>query len=448
MDKAATLSLAEKQALLKRVLEARRAGASAALSPAAATPTALEGDDTPASFFRIEDFPRYRQMQLHRELADRVGLENPFFTLHEGVGRDTTVIDGRKRLNFSTYNYLGLNGDERVNRAAAEAAEKFGTSASSSRIVGGERPPHRALETALAALHGVEDAVIFVSGYVANLSIVATLVGPKDAVVMDRAIHNSIAQGAKLSGAAIHTFPHNDWRALDALLANIRARYERVLVAVEGVYSMDGDLAPVDRLVEMRDRHKILLMVDEAHSLGALGARGRGVGEHFGLSGSDVDVWMGTLSKTLAGCGGYAAGSRALIDLLKFTAPGFVYSVGMPPPMAAASTEALQIMLAEPERVARLKQNGRLFADHARARGLNIGASGGLNIVPVIVGGSVLAARLANALMRRDIQVQPIVYPAVEEGAARLRFFLSSDHTADQLRTAVEATAEELAALR
>ena len=445
MSKTNAISLAERQALLKQVLGARKAALPP--SPGEDAPAARADDAMPTSFFRIEAFPRYRQMQLHKELAERVGLQNPFFTVHEGVGRDTTIIDGREYLNFSTYNYLGLNGDPRVNAAAQAAAERFGTSASSSRIVGGERPPHRTLERALAQLHGTEDAVVFVSGYMANLSIVSTLVGPTDAVVMDRAIHNSVVQGAKLSGAAVHTFPHNDAAALDAVLVGMRHRYERVLVIVEGLYSMEGDICPLDQLVEVKARHKALLMVDEAHSVGVVGATGRGVAEHFGIPSSAVDVWMGTLSKTFAGCGGYAAGSAALVDLLKFTAPGFVFSVGMPPPMAAASTEAIRIMTAEPERVSRLQENGRVFVALARAKGLNTGPSRGYNIVPVILGRSVLAGQMSNALMRRGVQVQPIVYPAVEEGAARLRFFLSCQHSVAQLTAAVEHAAEELAIL-
>lgn len=431
------LSAVEKQALLSRLIEGHKANASA---PQAAV-------DVPESFYRIEKFPRYHQMQLHRALAEKIGLESPFFTLHDGIGRDTAMIDGREVLNFSTYNYLGLNGDPRVTQAALEAAEKYGTSASASRIVGGERPPHRALERALAGLHGTDDAITFVSGFGANVALVSTLVGPKDLVVLDRLVHNSVIQGAKLSEAAVQTFAHNDWQALDALLAAVRSRYERVLIVVEGIYSMEGDICPLDRLVEVKQRHRALLMVDEAHSVGVLGKSGRGVGEHFGVAASAVDVWMGTLSKSFAGCGGYAAGSVAMVELMKFTAPGFVYSVGMPPPMAAAALKAIEIMLAEPERVAALLANGRYFLEEARAAGLNTGLSAGCNIVPVIVGGSVVAARLANALTGRGMEVNPIVFPAVEEKQARLRFFLCAQHSRAQLKTAVQWTAQALQAL-
>jgi 8-amino-7-oxononanoate synthase len=220
-----------------------------------------------------------------------------------------------------------------------------------------------------------------------------------------------------------------------------------VLIISEGLFSMDGDAGPLDKLVELKRRHKALLMVDEAHSVGSMGATGRGIGEHLGLAPDDVDVWMGTLSKTLASCGGYVAGCSALVELLKFSANGFVYSVGMPPPMAAAATEALALMRAEPERVTRLQANGRLFLETAKAAGLDTGLSEGFNVVPVILGRSLAAARASNALLIRGISVQPVVYPAVEERAARLRFFITADHTADQIKQAIAAVAEEIARL-
>lgn len=432
----------EKQALLRRIIESRRAGAEVA---APSAPPAKPRPDVPEAFHRIDRFPRYQQMQLHRALAERAGLASPFFLVNDGVGRDTIPLAGRPALNFSTYNYLGLNGDPRVTRAAFEAAQRYGTSASASRLVGGERPPHRALERALADLHGAQDAITFVSGFSANLSIISTLVGPRDLLLLDRLVHNSVVQGAKLSGAAVQTFPHNDMDALEASLAAGRSRYERVLVVAEGIYSMDGDICPLDRLVEIKARWKTLLMIDEAHSIGVLGETGRGVGEHFGVPAAEVDVWMGTLSKTLAGCGGYAAGSTAMVELMKFTAPGFIYSVGMPPPMAAASLTALQIMLSEPERVRKLRRNGATFMAAAAEAGLDTGSAAGLNIVPVILGGSVATVRLSNRLAERGVQVNPIVFPAVEEQQARLRFFLSSDHSEAQLREAVAATVEALA---
>jgi len=272
--------------------------------------------------------------------------------------------------------------------------------------------------------------------------------GSRDLVLHDSLIHNSVVQGALLSGAHRLAFPHNDWRALETLLERHRRQHERVLVVVEGHYGMDGDIPELGRFVEVKRRHDAFLMVDEAHSIGVLGPRGLGVGEHCGVAGEDVDLWMGTLSKSLAGCGGYIAGERALVELLKYGVPGFVYSVGMPAPMAAASLEALRILRAEPERVERLHRRARLLLELARRHGLDTGLSSGHSIVPVILGRAAAAARLANALFERGVNVLPITYPAVPEGQARLRFFVSAAHNEEQIRTAVDLTAEELARLR
>lgn len=440
------LSREEKQKMLQRILDKRGASTKRggpAQRPASTAENVRATDSIPDSVWRIDKFPQYQQLQLQRAVAERIGVNNPFFLINDGVASNTTVIHGRTLVNFAGYNYLGLNGDSRVTAAAAKAAETWGTSASASRVVSGEKPPHRALERALADLHGTEDAVAFVSGYMTNVTVIAALVGQRDLIVHDRLIHNSCLQGARLSGATRHAFPHNDIDALDRYLTENRIHFERVLIVTEGLYSMDGDTCPLDRLIDLKKRHKALLMVDEAHSIGALGKTGAGICEHVGVASHDVDVWMGTLSKTLASCGGYVAGTAPLVELLKFHANGFVYSVGMPPPMAAAATEAIRIMQAEPDRVARLQRNGRLFLDTARAAALDTGLSEGFNVVPIIIGKSLTAARLSNALMTRGISAQPVVYPAVEERAARLRFFITADHTEAQLTEAVAIVHEE-----
>jgi 8-amino-7-oxononanoate synthase len=271
--------------------------------------------------------------------------------------------------------------------------------------------------------------VVFVSGHATNVSAISTLFGPKDLVIHDSLIHNSVLEGIRLSGAARRSFPHNDHGALDALLGDARPRFERALVVVEGLYSMDGDIPDLPALVAVKKRHRAFLMVDEAHALGVLGPSGGGLWEHYGLPGREVDIWMGTLSKTLAGCGGFIAGSRPLVEILKHAAPGFVYSVGISPPLAAASLEALGIMQREPERVARLRERGQVFLRLAREAGLDTGSSRGFSVVPVILGSSRKAVMLSNRLFEQGINVQPVIHPAVEEKAARLRFFLSSEHS-------------------
>jgi 8-amino-7-oxononanoate synthase len=372
-------------------------------------------------------------------------IDNPFFRAHDGIAEAETSIGNRRLLNLVSYNYLGLNGDPRVAAAGKEAIDRYGTSVSASRIVSGERPVHRALEAALAELHGTEDCVAMVSGHATNVSVIGCLVGAGDAIIHDSLSHNSIIQGAILSGAQRLQFAHNDVVALQRTLRSVRSRAKRILVVIEGHYSMDGDVPDLPAMIEAARQHDAYLMVDEAHSIGVLGATGRGVAEHFGVDPSGVDIWMGTLSKTLSGCGGYIAASHDLVEYLRCSAPGFVYSVGLSPPVAAAALAALTIMREEPERVTRLNTNARLFLEEARAAGLDTGGSIGAAIVPVILGSSIRAARVSDVLFQRGINVQPILRPAVPERSARLRFFLSSLHTPEQIRRAVVETKRAIA---
>ena len=388
----------------------------------------------PDAFIRFDRFPGYEKMLVPKAASERLGLVNPFFRSHDGVAGATTLIDGREFINFSNYSYLGLAGHPAVNRAAKEAIDRYGTSASASRLVAGERPIQRKLEEALANLYGVDDCIVFVSGHATNVSTIGCLFGQKDLVIHDSLIHNSVLQGIQLSGATRRSFPHNDMVALEQILAEIRAQFERVLIVTEGLYSMDGDIPDLPALIRIKRRHKAFLMVDEAHSLGVLGETGKGVREHFGVQGKEVDIWMGTLSKTLAGCGGYITGERALVEHLKYAAPGFVYSVGMAPSLAAASLEALRILQREPERVARLRERGQQFLALMQSLGINTGLAQGYAVIPAIIGSSFKAARLSNQFFDAGINVQPIIHPAVEEKAARLRFFLSAMHTDQHIR--------------
>jgi 8-amino-7-oxononanoate synthase len=219
------------------------------------------------------------------------------------------------------------------------------------------------------------------------------------------------------------------------------------LICLEGIYSMDGDFPDLPCFIELKQKHKVFLMVDEAHSLGVMGETGLGIRQHFKLAGNAVDIWMGTLSKTLAGCGGYIAGESALIEHLKFLAPGFLYSVGISPPLAAASLAALQCLQAEPQLVSTLQARGQYFLQQAKAAGINTGTSIGLAIIPAIIGGSIKTARLSSALFERQINVQPILYPAVAEKSARLRFFISCEHTTAQIDHTIQVVAEEIGRL-
>lgn len=432
------LSGQERKDLIQRFTHRQQESADTA-DQSAPAPAAGRATDVPDAFCRFDRFPGYERILVQQVAAKRFGIPNPFFKVHEGVAGATTQIDGRPFINFSSYNYLGLAGHPRVNQAAKDAIDRYGTSASASRLVAGERPVQRDLEKALADFYGVEDCVVLVSGHATNVTTIGYLFGPKDLVVHDSLIHNSVMEGINLSGAVRRSFPHNDFAALDAVLAEIRGQFERILIVIEGLYSMDGDFPDLPRFIDIKTRHKAFLMVDEAHSLGVLGEKGGGIREHFGVKGTAVDIWMGTLSKTLAGCGGFIAGESALVRHLKYATPGFVYSVGISPPLAAASLEALNILRTEPVRVARLRERARQFLDLARQHGIDTGFSQGYSVIPVIIGSSLKAVRISNHLFERGINVQPIVYPAVEERSARLRFFVSSLHSEAQVSAAIEA---------
>lgn len=396
---------------------------------------------------RFEDLPEYRQIRLQELAGELTQIDNPFYRMHDVGAGAQTEIDGRRVANFASYDYLGANQHPSVHARVRDAIGRYGISASASRLVAGERPAHRELEESLAACYGVEAAVVFVSGYLTNVTVLGTLLGPEDLVIHDEFIHNSALAGIKLSGAARRFFRHNDTAHLEELLVDFTGKFRRILVVVEGIYSMDGDVADLPRLVELRARYGFWLMVDEAHALGVLGAGGHGTHEHFGVDPTKVDIWMGTLSKTTSSCGGYVAGSAALATVLKGSAGGFIYSVGLPPALAAGAVASLELLAAEPDRVARLRRNGHLFLDLAREAGLDTGLSEGHSVVPVLVGDSLRAVRLSNDLLAAGINVLPIIHPAVPEGQARLRFFITSEHTQEQIRETVEKTAELLGAL-
>ena len=410
--------------------------------PRPATPASID-----RSTYQIDQFPEVAELVQRMKIVSGLGLENPYFNLHERLTNHRSVIGGVEHINFSSYNYLGLSGHPEVNQAVTEAVERYGTSVSASRVASGEKPLHRQLERAIADFLGTEDAVVMVSGHATNVSVIGCLFDSRDVILHDSLAHDSILGGARLSGARRRPFPHNDPEALERLLDQVRPQARRVLIAVEGVYSMDGDLAALERIVELKHRYGALLLVNEAHSLGVVGRTGRGIGEHCPVDRTDVDLWMGTLSKSLASCGGYIAGSARLVEYLKYSTPGFVYSVGISPPNAASALAALHLLEREPERVRILQSRSRFFLEALTARGVNTGLSSGSAVVPTIIGNSMDSLRLAQALHRRRINVQPILHPAVEEDLARLRFFVTSGHSEADLIATADAVREELLAI-
>ncbi len=402
-------------------------------------------ESIPAENYDFGQMTEYMQLKRNMEILQSTGVPNPYFQRHQSVTRDTTMIDGRELINFSSYNYLGMSGDTAVAESAKKAIDQYGTSVSASRLVSGQKTIHTDLEGEIADFVGVEDALVYVGGHSTNETTIGHLFGPGDLILHDALAHNSIIQGAILSGARRRPFPHNGFEELDQLLKELRHDYRRVLVVVEGVYSMDGDYPDLPEFVAVKKRHKVFLMVDEAHSIGTMGDHGKGMAEFFGINPQDVDLWMGTLSKSFGSCGGYIAGCQQVVEYLKYTAPGFVYSVGLSPSNAAAALESIRLLRREPERARKCIENAQLFLREAQQHHLCTGLSKNTPVVPVVIGSSVNALRLSRQLYERGINVQPILYPAVEESGARLRFFVTASHTTEQILETVKAVAEELA---
>lgn len=394
----------------------------------------------------VDAFPEVGQFEERLGAIRDSGADFPYFRVHQGTIRDTTVIGDRGYLSFGSYNYLGLSGHPAVTEAAHRAVDQYGTSVSASRVLSGERDLTVRLEQALADFLGVGDCLTLVSGHATNVTAIGHVVGAGDLVLHDALAHDSILQGCALSGAARRPFAHNDTDRLEHLLRVNRSRFRRVLIVVEGAYSMDGDLVDLPAVIELKKRYGALLMVDEAHSIGTVGEHGRGVGEFFGVDRSGVDLWMGTLSKAFASCGGYLGGSARMVRWLRHTLPGFVYSVGLTPANAAAALAATELITAEPERVRALRRNAELFLSLAASAGLATGSSSGTPIVPCLLGDSAKTLRVADRLFERGVIADPIFHPAVEEGLSRLRFFVTSEHREEDIRRAVSVLAEEVAA--
>src|ERR1700730_17055938 len=277
--------------------------------------------ETAAGRLVVSELEGFREIRMIREAAEFLGICDPFFRVHEGIAGAETVIDGRCYVNFASYNYIGLNGHPDITGAAKAAIDRYGTSVSASRPVSGERPVHRDLETALARVHGAEDCVVLVGGHSTNVTVIGHLLGRNDVIVHDAFIHNSIVQGAILSGARRVPFRHLDAAAADKALAEARPRHGHALLVIEGHYSMDGDVPDLAAFVAVARRHRAWLMVDEAHALGVLGPRGFGSADRAGIDPGEIDIWMGTLSKSLVSCGGYIAGRKQFIDHLQRVAP-------------------------------------------------------------------------------------------------------------------------------
>lgn len=393
------------------------------------------------------DFGKYPEFLAHnrkKSIFIEQKIDNPYFRINETITSDKIQIAGQKLISFSSYNYLGLSEHTYVKDQAKKSIDRYGTSPSASRIVSGEKPIHVELERKIADFLGTEDAVVFANGFATNVTVIGHFVNSRDVIIYDELSHNSIIEGCILSGARRIPFAHNDIAMCEKHIRENIDNYEKILVVIEGAYSMDGDVARLRDFVELRNKHNILLYVDEAHSLGCLGATGRGICEYSSVDPNNVDFLMGTLSKACASNGGYIAGKSILIDYLKYTTPGFVYSAGMSPANAAAALAALEVMEEDVSRVVRLQTNARYFRSKAKACGLDTGLSHDTPIVPIIIGDTLQTIKLADRLFKSGVCVHPIFHPIVPEGEARLRFFITSEHSEEQMNFTINNIKQHL----
>jgi 8-amino-7-oxononanoate synthase len=341
------------------------------------------------------------------------------------------LVDGREVLVFAGSNYLDLAHHPEVVEAAARAARDIGCAAGGSRLITGNLALHEALEDELAEFLGTESALTFNTGYMANLGVIPALVGTGDALVSDELNHASIVDGARLSQARLRVFPHGDLAALETALRAAAVESRRVLLAVDGVYSMDGDVAPLARMVELAHRYGAMVLVDDAHGTGALGAGGRGSPEHAGVR-RGIDVHVGTLGKSLGSFGAFAAGSRRLRELLVNTARSFIFSCALAPPQIEAARAALRVASREPWRRWRLQAGAAALRRRLAAAGISTAPSQ-THIVPVVVGDNAEAMALCEALLARGFYAQGIRHPSVPRGTARLRITPMATHTDEEI---------------
>src|SRR5438874_4978313 len=355
----------------------------------------------------------------------------------EGEQSPRARFDGREVINLASNNYLGLAAHPRLKEAAAKAAIEFGAGSGAVRTIAGTMTIHRELEKRFAAFKGAEDAIMFQSGFTANSGTVGAILTKEDVIVSDQLNHASIIDGARLSRAEIKVFPHKDVAAADALLVETKAPGRHQLLITDGVFSMDGDIAPLPDLVEVAEKRGAIMMIDDAHASGVLGKNGRGTVDHFGLHGR-VDIQVGTLSKAIGVLGGFIAGPQHLIDWLVNRGRPFLFSTSAPPAVAAACIEALNILEESPELVERLWDRTRFFKRGLQELGFDPGRSE-TPITPVIAGEETAAVALSKGLWEEGVFTQAIVFPTVPKGRSRVRTIVTAEHTEDDLREALDA---------
>jgi 8-amino-7-oxononanoate synthase len=348
-------------------------------------------------------------------------------------------VNGREMGMYASYSYLGLVGHPRINEAAKKAVDEFGTGTNGVRMLAGTLTIHKELEETIAQFKHTEAAVTYSSGYVTNLTVVSGLMGRGDYVFSDKLNHASIVDGCLMSGAEFRRFRHNDMEHLEGLLRNAPADVAKMVVA-DAVFSMDGDIIDLPKMVALCKQYKAWLMIDEAHSVGVLGKTGTGIEEHFNMSGG-IDIKMGTLSKTIPSVGGYVAANREIATYLSHISRAYMFSAALPPAQAAAANEAFKVILDEPWRIERLNQNTSQFIGGLKSMGFDTMLTE-TAIVPVLCGDDDMAFAMTREAQRNDVFVLPVVSPAVPEGLARLRATVTAAHEPSEIERAMDVIGE------
>lgn len=362
-------------------------------------------------------------------------LYKPLLTVESAPGA-RVMVDGREMINLSSNNYLGLAGDPRLRRAAADAALRFGAGAGAVRPIIGNLSLHDQLERTLAAFKEVEDVLVFPSGFTANAGTIPTLTDADDVILTDELNHASIIDGCRLSKAKRAVYRHGDMEALAEALHGARGAKKRLIIT-DGVFSMDGDIAPLDRICDLAERYDAAVMVDDAHGSGVMGKNGRGTAYHFGVK-DRVDIQLGTLSKAVGAVGGYIAGSKALVDFLKQRARPFLFSTGLPPAAVAACVAGVEVMRDDPALTARLWENARYWQAGLKRQGFDTGVTQ-TPITPVMVGDEARAQEMQRRLRADGVLALAIVFPTVARGKARLRTMPTAAHTSADFDEALDA---------
>jgi len=372
-----------------------------------------------------DELEKLREQKLYQKLR-----------ILETEQRPVARFDGREVINLSSNNYLGLTTHPKLKQKALEAIEKYGVGSGAVRTIAGTMTLHMALEEKIAQFKHVEASVVFQSGFTANAGTVQAILGKEDVIISDELNHASIIDGCRLSRAEIKVFPHKDMEACEKVLKEIENRPGRKLLITDGVFSMDGDIAPLPQLVELAEKYGCIMMIDDAHASGVLGRNGRGTVDHYNLHGR-IDIQVGTLSKAIGALGGYVCAARDTIEFLYHRARPFLFSTSHPPSVAATCIAAFEVLEEEPERIEKLWANTRFFKEGLKKLGFNTGMSE-TPITPVIVGDAALAHEFSRELFAAGVFAQGIGFPTVARGKARIRTIVTATHTEDELSRALE----------